>query len=73
MLTSVIAVDQVGDLSSDTFDFDSLEMGLKHDDHFVEDYKMKLTDPSTCPLAKYVKFIKFRINIFIISVDFTCL
>eukprot|EP00111_Clytia_hemisphaerica_P018504 TCONS_00054759-protein len=50
VLTSVIAVDQVGDLSSDTFDFDTLEIGQEHDDHFISDYKLKLTDPSTCPL-----------------------
>ena len=49
----MIAVDQVGDLSTDTFDFASLEYNEKHDDHFVEDYKLKLTDPSTCPEEKY--------------------
>ena len=52
VLTSVIAVDQVGDLSTDTFDFSTLQYNRFHDDHFAKDYKLKLTNPSTCPYEK---------------------
>jgi len=51
-MTSTIVVDQVGDLSADTFDFESLEYGTTHDNHFKEEFYLKLTDPSTCPKEK---------------------
>lgn len=52
VLTSIIVIDQVGDLNIDKIRVLELPDGEVLKYAFEESFKLQITDPSTCPLSR---------------------